>query len=196
MVLFYLGLSMSRKGALDEGLAEILKAREIDPLSTIIERQVALYYLLKRDYARALQILKQANETGPPFTTTNEIQIYAQNGLYEEALAELEKTARQRTHDPILIYSRGIVYAAQGRKAEALKVIGELEKLLGTDLNQAHWISKIYATLGEKDESLKWLERGFEAGALGAFYKDEPVWDSLRSDPRFTDLLREMGIPV
>jgi len=56
-------------------------------------------------------------------------------------------------------------------------------------------IAKIYATLNEKEQALTWLERGLAAGAIGAFYKDDPVWDSIRSDPRFTDLLRRMGIP-
>ena len=65
----------------------------------------------------------------------------------------------------------------------------------GASLEQAHWIAKIYATLNEKEQALTWLERGFETGAIGGFYKDEPVWDPIRNDPRFTDLLRRMGIP-
>jgi len=65
----------------------------------------------------------------------------------------------------------------------------------GSNLSEAHWIAKIYATLNEKEQALTWLERGLAAGAIGAFYKDDPVWDSIRSDPRFTDLLRRMGIP-
>ena len=65
----------------------------------------------------------------------------------------------------------------------------------GSNLSEAHLIAKIYATLNEKEQALTWLERGLAAGAIGAFYKDDPVWDSIRSDPRFTDLLRRMGIP-
>ena len=56
-------------------------------------------------------------------------------------------------------------------------------------------MAKIYASLNEKELAFSWLERGLAMGAIGAFYKDEPVWDSLRSDPRFTNLLRRMGIP-
>jgi adenylate cyclase len=190
-----LGLSLVRQGRLDESLAEILKARELDPLSSIIARLVALPYYLKRDYARALEQLRQANDLGPAFTTTWEIGIYIQNKLFDETLAELEKAKGERKNDSILIYDTGMVYAAQGKRAEALQVIKEQEEMSGASLSQAHWIAKIYATLNEKEVAFSWLERGLAAGAIGAFYKDEPVWDTIRSDPRFADLLRRMRIP-
>ena len=87
-----------------------------------------------------------------------------------------------------------MVYAAQGRRAEALQIIKELEEMSGASLSQAHWIAKIYAALNEKELALTWLERSLAAGAIGAFFKDEPVWDPIRSDPRFADLLRRMGV--
>ena len=65
----------------------------------------------------------------------------------------------------------------------------------GESLSQAHWIAKIYAALNEKELALTWLERGLATGAIGVFYKDEPVWDTIRSDARFSDLLRRMGVP-
>src|SRR5437667_1713161 len=78
---FYLGVSLVRQGRLDEGLQEFLKARELDPLSSNIARTQALPYYLKRDYARALELLRQANELGPAFSTTFEIGVYIQNRL-------------------------------------------------------------------------------------------------------------------
>jgi TolB-like protein/Flp pilus assembly protein TadD len=191
----YLGISLARRGRLDETLEEFLKARELDPLSSIIARQVALCYYLQRDYVQALELLRQANELGAPFSTTFEIGIYIQNRLFNEALAELEKQKRERKNDPLLIYSTGMVYAAQGKRAEALQIIKELEDMSGASLSQANYIAKIYAASNEKELALTWLERGLAAGAIGSFYKDEPVWDTIRSDPRFADLLRRMGIP-
>jgi adenylate cyclase len=189
-----LGLSLVRQGRLNESLAEILKARELDPLSSIIARLVAMPYYLKRDYARALELLRQANELGPAFTTTWEIGIYIQNKLFDETLAELEKAKGERKNDSILIYDTGMVYAAQGKRVEALQIIKELEEISGASLSQAHWIAKIYATLNEKEQALTWLERGLAAGVIGVFYKDEPVWDPIRDDPRFADLVRRMGL--
>ena len=190
----YLALSFLRQNRLDEGLNEMLKAHELDPFSAIIARQVSLYYLLKRDYSRALQLLKQSSEMGPPFTASNEIGIYTQNKLYDEALAVLDQQERERKEDPILIYSRAMVYAAQGRRADALKIGKELERL-SSNSSQALWIAKIYSVLNEKDQAFSWLERGLATGALGTFFTSDPTWDNLRSDARFPDLVRKMGIP-
>ncbi len=190
----YLGNSLARQGRLDESLAELLKARELDPLSPIIARTVAIPYYLKRDYVRALELLRQANELGPPLSTTFEIGIYIQNRLFNETFAELEKAKRERKDDPILIYDTGMVYAAQGKRVEALQIIKELEAMSGASLSQTHQIAKIYAALNEKELALTWLERGLAAGAIASFIKDDPVWDTIRSDPRFADLLQRMGI--
>ena len=157
---------------------------------------MALPYYLKRDYARALELLRQANELGPSFITTWEIGIYIQNKLFNETLAELEKAKRERKNDSILIYDTGMVYAAQGKRAEALQIIKELEEMSGANLSQAHWIAKIYATLNEKELAFSWLERGLATGAIGVFYKDEPVWDPIRSDPRFEALVEKTFVPT
>jgi eukaryotic-like serine/threonine-protein kinase len=191
----YLGVSLVRQGRLDEGSAELLKARELDPLSPIIARAVGLPYYLKGDYGRALELLRQANELGPAFTTVWEVGVYTHSQLFDEALAELEKVKQERKSDSILIYNTAMVYAAQGRRAEALKIIKELEEMSGQSQSQGHWIAKIYAALNEKELALTGLERSLAAGPIGGIFKDEPVWDPIRSDPRFTDLLRRMGIP-
>jgi adenylate cyclase len=193
---FYLGISLARQGRLDESLEECLKARELDPLSSSIARSVALPCYLNRDYVRALELLRQASELGPPFINTWEIGVHIQNRLFNETLAELEKAKRDRKDDPILIYDTGMVYAAQGKRAEALQSIKDLEVMSGTNLSEAHWIAKIYATLNEKELAFSWLERGLAAGAIGAFYKDEPVWDPIRSDPRFNALVEKMFAPI
>jgi eukaryotic-like serine/threonine-protein kinase len=188
----YLGFSLVRQGRLDESLQEMLKARELDPLSPIIARQAAMPYHLKRDYPRALELLRQANELGPAFTTTWEIGVYIQNKLFNETLAELEKAKRERKDDPILIYDAGMIYAAQGKRAEAIQIIKDLEGISDASLSQAHLIAKIYATLNEKEMALSWLERGLATGAIGPFYKDEPVWDSIRGDRRFEALVQKI----
>src|SRR5260370_27150362 len=117
-------------------------------------------YYFKRHYARALELLRQANELGPPLITTWEIGVYIQNRSFDEALAELEKAKRERKNDSILIYDTGMVYAAQGKRAEALQIIKELEEMSGASLSQAHLIAKIYAVLNEKELAFSWLVRG------------------------------------
>jgi len=192
----YLGVSLLRQGRFDEGLEETIKARELDPLSSISARLLALSYYFKKDYGRAMELLRQANELGPPFTTPFEIGFYIQNGSFDEALVELEKAEEQRKSDPILVYGSGLVYAAQGKRVEALQAVKELEAMSGPSQSEAQWIARIYAALNEKDLALTWLERGLAAEAIGGFYKDDPGWDAVRGDPRFVEVCRKMTVPL
>ena len=192
---YVLGASLLEQGRFDEGLEVLVKARELDPLSPIIARLVAYTYFLKRDYRRALELLRQSYELGPLFTINAEIEIYISSGALDEAIVELEKAKEQRKDDPTLIYCMGMVFAAQERRAEALLSIKELEQMSGRSLNLAHLIARIYAQMKEKELALTWLERGLEAGAIPIFFKDAPAWDPIRNDPRFRDLLQRMHIP-
>ena len=192
---YNLGLSFIRQGRLDEASAELMKARALDPLSSVIARAVVIPYYFKRDYARAFELLRQANELGPALSATWEIGLFIRSGSIKEAFAEIEKAKDARRNDPLLIYSAGMAYAASGKRAEALQSIKELEAIAGSSLSTAHWIAKIYATLNDKENAFSWLERGLATGALGVFYKDEPVWDPIRDDPRFQELVGKMVVP-
>jgi len=192
---YNLGLSFIRQGRLDEASAELMKARALDPLSSVIARAVVIPYYFKRDYGRAFELLRQANELGPPLSATWEIGLYIKNRSLNEAFAEIEKAKGVRKNDPLLIYSTGMAYAAAGKQAEALQSIKELEAMSGASLSTAHWIAKIYATLNDKENAFSWLERGLATGALGVFYNDEPVWDPIRDDPRFEELVGKMVVP-
>jgi len=192
---YNLGLSFIRQGRLDEASAELMKARALDPLSSVIARAVVIPCYFKRDYGRAFELLRQANELGPALSATWEIGLFIRSGSIKEAFAEIEKAKDARRNDPLLIYSAGMAYAASGKQAEALQSIKELEAIAGSSLSTAHWIAKIYATLNDKENAFSWLERGLATGALGVFYKDEPVWDPIRDDPRFEELVGKMVVP-
>jgi TolB-like protein/Flp pilus assembly protein TadD len=192
---YSLGLSFIRQGRLDEAIVELRKARELDPLSSVIARAVAIPYYFKRDYKRAFELLREANELGPPLSATWEIGLYIKNGSLDEAFAEIEKAKAVRKDDPLFVYSTGMAYAAAGKKPEALQKINELEAVSGGTLSTAHWIAKIDATLNDKEMALSWLERALATGAIGVFYNDEPVWDSIRDDPRFAVLVGKMVVP-
>jgi TolB-like protein len=192
---YNLGLSFIRQGRLDEASGELAKARGLDPISSIIARAVVIPHYFKRDYPRAFELLRQANELGPPLSATWEIGLYIKNGLLDEAFAEIEKAKAARKDDPLIVYSTGMAYAAAGKRPEALQKIKELEALAGGSLSTAHWIAKIYATLNDKEQAFSWLDRGLATGALGVFYNDEPVWDPIRDDPRFAALVGKMVVP-
>src|SRR5215475_3899190 len=192
---YNLGLSFIRQGRLDEASAELAKARGLDPISSIIARAVVIPHYFKQDYHRAFELLRQANELGPPLSATWEIGLYIKNGLLNEAFAEIEKAKAARKDDPLIVYSTGMAYAAAGKKSEALQKIKELETLAKGTLSTAHWIAKIYATLNDKEQAFSWLDRGLATGALGVFYKDEPIWDPIRDDRRFEELVAKLVVP-
>ena len=189
---YNLGLSFIRQGRLDEALVELTKARELDPLSSVIARAVVIPHYFKREYADAYELLKQANELGPPLTATWEIGLYIKAGKLDQAFAEIEKAKATRKDDPLFVYSSGMAYAAAGKEAEARKIVQELERMGGTGLNTGHWIAKICATLNERDLAIAWLERVLATGSIGVFYKDEPVWDPIRNDPRFVSFVAKV----
>ena len=192
---YNLGLSLIRQGRLDEASAELLKARALDPLSSVIARAVVIPHYFKRDYAKAFGLLRQANELGPPLSATWEIGLFIRSGALNEAFAEIEKAKETRKNDPLFVYCTGMAFAASGKQAEALQIIKELEAMAGGNLSTAHWMAKIYPTLNNKEMAFSWLERALATGALGVFYKDEPVWDPIRDDPRFVALVGKMIVP-
>src|SRR5438105_259301 len=118
---YNLGLSFIRQGRLDEASTELMKARALDPLSSVIARAVVIPYYFKRDYRRAFELLRQANELGPPLSATWEIGLFIKSGSLNEAFAEIEKAKAVRKNDPLFIYSTGMAHAASGRQAEALQ---------------------------------------------------------------------------
>ena len=85
-----------------------------------------------------------------------------------------------------------MAYAAAGKQAEAREIILELERMGGPGLNTGHWIAKIYATLNEKHLAIDWLQRVLATGSIGVFYKDEPIWDPIRDDPRFVSIVEKV----
>jgi TolB-like protein/DNA-binding winged helix-turn-helix (wHTH) protein len=190
----YLSLSLLRQDRMDEGLAEMLKARELDPFSAIIARQVSLYYTLTRNYEQSLENLKQADNIGPAFTSSTEVDAYVQSRMFDDGLAKIEKESLQRPSDPLLICSRGVIYAAQGKRQMAMGAIAELEAISGVEARQAQWLAKIYSQLGETGQAISELENGLANDSIGAFYEKEPVWDAIRTDPRFPGLVNRMGI--
>jgi DNA-binding winged helix-turn-helix (wHTH) protein/Flp pilus assembly protein TadD len=189
----YMALSLMHRSEFDAALREILTAHELDPLSTVIAKQVSLPYQMKRDVPRAVLAL-QAAEGAAAFSTSSEVGVYLLSGRYEEALEQLERAAGERRNDPLLIFSAGLVRAAMGDRSGALAAIRELQSLPGDPVWQAHGIAKVHAKLGDVDAALSWLERGLDTGAMGAFYPAEAVWDAIRDDARFDAVVRRAGI--
>ncbi len=191
----YLGVSLIEQGRLDEGLKSWQTARDLDPLSPFLGHLLAYAHLLKRDYPRALAVQRQANQLGPAFSTHNEIEIYIHNRAFGEALAEIDRLTPGRERDPYLRYSRAMLAAAQQRRVEALAVARRFEQETASTIALAHLAARVYLIAGDHDHTFAVMNRALDAGGIAIFFKDSPLWDPVRVDPRFAELLRRMGVP-
>ncbi len=119
---------------------------------------------------------------------------YLKQGNYAEAIAELRK-ATDLSPDRVTFAGLGYGYAVSGRRAEALAILKELEAKYGRHEALGQDLAAVYAGLGDKDQAFAWLEKDFQArSGLLARTRWQLPFESLRSDPRFTDLLRRMGL--
>ena len=183
-------------GRMAEGKAEITRAYELDPLSLIIGITLTYPYLAEGDANFSIAQSKKVVDLDPNFPRGHEYLglSYLKDRRYSEAIPELEKGAELSGRERWPLRDLGFGYAISGKRAEAQAVIKELlgkyEKgqAIGQDL------AAVYAGLGEKDQAFAWLEKDFQtrSGLLG-WTRWTPAFESLRSDPRFTDLLRRMG---
>ncbi len=115
--------------------------------------------------------------------------------MYEEAIAEFQKAMTLSGGGTVTVAALGHAYAVSGRRGEAQKVIEQLKELSKRRYVEPSYIVVIYAGLGEKDQAFEWLRKAYEERSFSMLYlKVDPRLDSLRSDPRFTDLLRRVGL--
>ena len=190
-------LLLLNTGRFDEALTEARRARELDPLSLAIGQNVTQAFLARGDVNSAIAEARKIIELDPRYPRGH-LHLglaYLKQGNSSEAIAELQKAFDSPERDRSVFGTLGYVYAVSGRRAEALAVLKELEakyekhEALGQDL------AVVYAGLGDKDQAFAWLEKDFQAhsGSLGRVRWQLPL-ESLRSDPRFADLLRRMGL--
>ena len=183
-------------GRPDEGVAEIKKAQELDPLSLRINVDVGRALYFAREYDQAIEQYWKTLELGPNFPSAHSLLglAYLEKGLYEQAIAELQKGIALAGGG--LSVWLGYAYAVAGMRREALEMLDKWNERWQLRRAGAPTIALIYAGLGEQDRALAWLEKAAAErdpglGGLKAY----PYWDSLRDDPRFPDLLRRVGLP-
>ena len=181
-------------GRMPEALAEAKRAQELEPLSLIISAGLGEAFCTAQQYDTGIAQLKKTLEMDPNFVPALVTlgSVYTQRGMFREAISMLEKaTALSQGQQRAFL---GWSYARAGRKNDALKSLREFEKAgfqhEDTDL------ALLYAELGENDKAFASLERAYQQREYDLLsIKALPEFDSLRSDPRFQDLLRSMNFP-
>ena len=192
------GTTLGRMGRLEEAVAEKRRAVELDPLSLIINRNLGIILYLARQYDQAMEQERKTLELDPNYIGVHLTigQAYFEKSMYKEGMAEVEKELAISPGNPVPLSWLGYGYAIGGRKAEAQKVLDQLRERSKQKYVPAWTVADIYLGLGEKDKAFEWLEKAYEErfAGLAASIKVEPIFDPLRSDPRFADLLRRMNL--
>jgi serine/threonine-protein kinase len=188
-------------GRFNEAIAEAKRAHELDPLSPMINASVGMDLFHARRYDEAIAQFRSALELNPGLVQARDYLClaYAQQKLYEQALSECQKATALRHMDPRVSPNIARVYAAEGKRTEALNITAraeEVSKRTYVPCEGGNAYVALYAALGDTDKAFAQLEKAYEDRCEPLVYlKVNPLSDPLRSDPRFQDLLRRMNFP-
>ncbi len=185
-------------GKPDEALAQAKLAQELDPLSVMTNGVLGSTFYLRREYDQAIEQSRKTLELGPhPRIYLYLARAYVGKALFEEAAAALREARQLPGGDSRIIGLLGYTYGLMGKRGEAEKLLDELKKRSEPASLSLFSTALIYVGLGEKDEAFEWLEKAYgeRSGPLRLLNID-PLFDSLRSDRRFQDLLRRIGLPL
>jgi TolB-like protein/DNA-binding winged helix-turn-helix (wHTH) protein/Tfp pilus assembly protein PilF len=187
-------------GRYQEAIPEYERAIELDPLFLLYRVSSANTYKLARRYDEAIQRLQETVSLEPSFAEAHAwlSEAYARKGRYEEAIAELERQRALRNPPSQSVYLANLAFvdAVTGRRSEALKIVQENRALLMANVTQPTAVAGLYCTIGDKDETYRWLEIAFrERDPKLPVYRWSSDFDNIRSDPRFQDLVRRMNLP-
>jgi tetratricopeptide (TPR) repeat protein len=188
---------MSR-GRVDESIAASNRARELDPFSLSISAQRGFLLENARRYNEAIEQLRAVIAMDP-----NHYQAYwflghtyAANKQFDEAIVAAEKAVEISERAPGALGMLGLAYGLAGRKADALRILNELLQLNNTRYVTPAALVNVYIGLGDQEQAFVWLEKAYqERSNYLAYLKVFPILDPLRSDPRFADLVRRVGLP-
>ena len=183
------------RGQFDDALRESERARQLDPLSLIIAADNGAILYNSRQYDRAIEKWRAVLEMDPDFPRAHLITAaYVEEGMLAEALADIERK-RRPVGPPFYWALRAYVYGRSQREPQSQHALQELERFSRQHQIDPYILAWAYASTGNKNQAFAWLEKACDqhSNALTAL-KVDPVYDLLRSDPRFQDLLQRVGL--
>ena len=183
-------------GRNSEGMSELRKAQSLDPLSLIISADMADALCIIRLYDEAVQQSRKILEMDPHFAVGHyELgQALEQKHMHDEAIEEFKRAIDLSGHSGAFDSNLGYVYAVSGRKEEAIKIASDLEARHDQNPSAGADIALIHVGLDDLDQAMVWLNKAYEARFKASILL-RPAFDPLRSDARFKDLKRRIGLP-
>ena len=188
---------LSIRGRHDEALLEAKHAKELDPLNLMIGTWVGLRYYLARRYDLAIEQSRNTVELDSNFAAAHLIlgESYVQQQKNKQALDELQKAVSLSGESPLYVAQVGVSQALAGDKNEALQTIRKLRDVSSKRYVSPYGVAQIYAALNDKEQAYKWLETAYRDQSVWMSYLAvDPLFDSIRSDERFQDLLHRVGL--
>jgi TolB-like protein/DNA-binding winged helix-turn-helix (wHTH) protein/Flp pilus assembly protein TadD len=187
---------LSLLGRNEEAIAEMRKAESLDPLSLIINADLAELLLIAHFYDESIRQSRKVIEMDPTFAFAhNQLgQAYLQNHMPGEAVAELKTAVQLSGGSPTSLANLARAYVASGNRSEAERILSDLKKRSSPDYSYSPEIAVIYVALGDTDQAMNWLDKGYE-DRFNPGVLLRPGFDALRSDPRFQSLVRRIGLP-
>jgi TolB-like protein/Tfp pilus assembly protein PilF/DNA-binding winged helix-turn-helix (wHTH) protein len=192
------GEYLQEMGRNEEAFVQMRQAMMLDPLSAGSASELGYIFYTARQYDQAIHAFHKALDLEPDYIEAHVGLgwVYDEKKMYGEAIAELEKAANLGNRHDLIVASLGQVLGDSGRRQEARRLLKELEERSAHRYISPCLIALVQIGLGENDRALASLEQGYAARDQWMLYLNvDPHLDDLRSDPRFKDLLRRVGLP-
>ena len=184
-------------GKTEEAIREAKIALELEPVNPIMMRGLGRVYYYSRQYDLALKELNKCLEIDPGQRSTFSWVFfsYYQNAMYDDAITSLEKDLIIRELEDIAALIRQ-TYEESGFNMAIRQLLDvSMEKSIGFG-SSPRYRSRLFASIGDTDKALEWCEKAYGEGKINNELQVDPIYDNLRSDPRFQDLLERMNFPV
>jgi eukaryotic-like serine/threonine-protein kinase len=195
----YYSWFLAPMGRKDEALAQAKRSLQADPLSSMANLFVGSVLVFNRQWDPAIEQLRSAIELDPTFWFDHCFlgRAYEQKGRLPEAITEFQRALELEKDNAETWSSLGHAYALSGNRAEAQKLLDHLKELSVHSYVAPYNVAVVYAGLGEKDQAFAWLDRAYKDRSyyLAVYLTTDARMDSLRSDPRFGELQRRVGLP-
>jgi len=185
-------------GRNEEAVSEMKQVQRLAPLSLQLNVQMARILYFARDYDQGIEQCQKTLELDSNVGGAHQFlgRFYNQKRLHNEALTELQRVRDLRGEGPELMSLIGYTYAVSGRRMEAERVLKQLAEMSNEGYVSPYHRAMVYAGLGDRDKAFEFLEKAYEdrEGRM-TILKAVPEFDGLRSDSRYADLIRRIGLP-